>query len=743
MSFNTFLNYFRKNFLLIFLLFLSLIINIGSVWYYFYKFNNLGVIITSVLALFLTYIFVYFSIYRANQQDIALNKDPDPSLRWDDKERGDDKGGRDDKSSLSFSPTLDCSVIERAKQGRESIFSFFSLHPASARFTRERAGRKGFLVLSALLLNFILPLITLSLFFILFQVLFKFGSFSAIASPWHFLPSYFWIFLYSLTLLLFVNFYFKNRWSYLFLALLYFLFFSISFFVYKIAFGYDQLLHQRAISDILKFGLIEPKTIYYLGQYTLELFILKIWPFSLELLDKLLLPFLSSVLIPLTFIYNFKRRGFNKIIWPLILFLILPFSIFTYTVPQNLAFLFLIILLLFSFSRSFIKNRFNFLFLFSLALSIFFIHPLAGVPAIISTFILFIFFYNPLSLPPASARCARERTKRKREYSFNPLSFPLSLSSLRKWESSRCFLKVIAYLGQVITLPTLLIFSGGRFSSFNMDFSNWIPKLLGQENVFLNFIYFFGLNKNIWLLILFIFATIFVFKFKRQDLKIFYFNSVALMLSYFISTFIDFPFLSQIDKGSYANRILILSFLFLIPVFYEIFICLIKKISQEKLFFKIIVLIFLSALLLTSLYLNYPRKDNYFNSRSYSVSSADFTAVRFIESVKENDNYIVLANQQLGASAIKEHGFKRYYGPWLYYSVQTGGLLYDYYLKMIEEPDRELMLDLMSEIGTDGVYFVVNDYWWAFDRIIEEARVEADIAYSVATGKIMVFYFKP
>ncbi|MDD3711191.1 MAG: hypothetical protein PHP37_01145 [Patescibacteria group bacterium] len=655
MSLNNFSKYLKTNFLTIFLLFLSLIINIGSVFYYFYKFNDLVLVIIFFLALFLTYIFVYFSIYRSNQQALPIS------------------------------------------QGRQSG-------------DEVRGG--------GIILKIILPLITLSLFFILFQILFKFGSFSAIASPWHFLPTYFWIFLWFLLLTLFVNFYFKNRWSYLFLLLFYFLFFSISFFVYKIAFGYDQLLHQRAISDILKFGLIEPKTIYYIGQYTLELFVLKIWPFSPEILDKMLVPILSVILIPVTFIHNFKRRGFDKTIWPLVIFLVLPFSIFTYTVPQNLSFLFLIILLLFSFNKYFVKNRFNFFFLFSLSLAIFFIHPLAGVPAIIFTFILFTSFHNPLSFS-------------------HPLSFP------RKRESSSYYLKIIAYLGQIIILPTLLILSGGRFASFSMDFSNWIPRLLGQENIFLNFIYLFGLNKNICLLILFILATVFVFKFKRRDLKIFYFNSTALMLSYFISIFIDFPFLSQIDKNSYANRIFILSFLFLIPIFYEMFICLMKKISQEKKPFKIIVIIFLSLLLLTSLYLNYPRKDNYFNSRSYSVSSADFMAVGFIDSVKENDNYIVLANQQVGASAIKEYGFKRYYGPWLYYSVQTGGLLYDYYLKMIEAPDRELMLDLMSEIGAEGVYFVVNDYWWAFDRIIEEARVEANMVYSVADGRIMVFYFKP
>lgn len=674
MSLDTFLNLFKKNFLLFFLLFLSLIINIGSIFYYFYKFNDLVVIITLFLSLLLTYSFIYFSIYRGNQQ-----ASPSPSLSFPADRMSRSDYTREGKGTPALSESL-----------RISVF-----------------------------LKIILPVITLSLFFLLFQIFFKSGSFSAIASPWQFLPNYFWFFLWLLIVTIFINFYFKSRWSYLFVFMLYFLFFSVSFFIYKIAFGYDQLLHQRVLADILKFGVVEPKTIYYLGQYTLELFFLKIWPFSLETLDKLLVPFLSAVLIPLTFIFNFKKRGFHKTVWPLLLFLILPFSIFTYTVPQNLAFLFLIILLIFSFNKNFVAQKTNFFFLFSLALAIFFIHPLAGVPAIIFTFILFIgIIKNNGSLLKIGK--------------WN-LKFNYKLLNASKY---------LAYLGQIIVLPILLIFSGGRFSFPNINLVNWVPRLVGQENAILNFIYFFGLNKNWFLLILFSLATIFVFKYRLKELKIFYFNSLALMLSYFLSLFIDFPFLSQIDKGSYASRILILSFLFLIPVFYEIFICSIKKIKSEKILFKIIISIFLSGLLLVSLYLNYPRKDNHFNSRAFSVSSSDFTAVRFIESVKENDNYVVLANQQVGASAIKEYGFKRYYGPWLYYSVQTGGLLYDYYLKMIENPNRELMLELMTEIGAEGVYFVVNDYWWGFTKIVEEVRVEADLVYSVDNSRVMIFYFK-
>ena len=634
----TIIKYIKNNIFVVILLFLSFLINTGSIFYYFYKFNYLIALVSLILALFLTFLSIYFIISRSNRQE---------------------------------------SNFELIKM-EGNKFNIFKL-----------------------IISILIPLISVYLIFILFKA----GTFSAIASPWLLIPWYFWLILFGLIGLVFMSFYQKNRWSLFFIILLYFVFFSISFFIYKIAFGYDQLLHQRSIQDILQFGLIEPKTIYYSGQYVLEIFLSYFWPNSLSLnvLDRIIVPLLSAILIPITFWFNFKKRGFDKITWPLIIFLLLPFSIFTYTVPQNLAFLFLLVLILFSFNKDFIANRYNFIFLISMAISIFFIHPLAGIPAIFFVFILWLTTFNKGRL--------------------------LNI------------IKTLTYIGQIIVLPISLIIIGGHFSVGSFDFSKWSFNFLGQENIFLNLIYFFGSNANWWLLLLFIMATVFVFKKGRPELRVFFFNSLALVLSYLLSSFIDFPFLSAVDKDSYAKRILIISFLFLIPVFYDMFVCLLRKVKTETKEFKFLLLIFLSALCLVSLYLNYPRKDNYFNSRSFSVSQSDFVAVNFIEQNKKGDNYIVLANQQVGAVAIKEFGFKRYYDSWFYYSVQTGGLLYDYYLRLLDEPNHDLVMELLEKTGADECFIVVNDYWWAFDRIVEEMKIVSDDWYDLGDGRVYIFYF--
>jgi hypothetical protein len=639
------LQYIKGNFLIIFLAFISLFINIASVIYYFYKINNFILIISVVISIILTFLFVYFTINKDNHQAVAEKK-------------------------------------ERHKERLKTVHRVF------------------------------LITITLFLFLYLFYLLFSSASLLPISSPWLFLSWNFFIPLWLLIIFLYLNFYFKTRASYLFLTLLYLLFFSVSFFVYKIAFGYDQLLHQRAIFEILNFGLIEPKTFYYVGQYVLEYLFLSIWPFSSEIVNKAIVPFMAAILIPLSLWFNLKDRSFNEKIWPIIILLTLPFSFFTFTVPQNLSFLFVVILLIFSFNNKFVSNKINFLFLASLAVSSFFIHPLAGIPAILFVCIFFADNINKLDFKIARIKVILNAGK----------SF--------------------AYLSQVLILPILLLISGGIIKSSSMDFSSWTPKLLGQENIILNFVYFIGFNINWFLLLIFIYSGYFIFKKRLKSLYVFYYNSVALMASYILSLFVDFPFLSQIDKGSYAHRILILSFIFLLPIIYELISFYLKKIKKNNLLFRVLVVLFLSFFIMTSLYLNYPRQDNYFNSRSYSVSEHDFEAVRLIKNLASEKSYAVLANQQVGAAAIKEYGFKKYYGPWFYYSVQTGGLLYDYYLKMIENPQADLMNELMRKIGADEIYVVINDYWWAFDRIFEEMKAEADSYYQIGENNLSIFKFR-
>ena len=154
---------------------------------------------------------------------------------------------------------------------------------------------------------------------------------------------------------------------------------------------------------------------------------------------------------------------------------------------------------------------------------------------------------------------------------------------------------------------------------------------------------------------------------------------------------------------------------------------------------------FLILILSASLYLSYPRLDNYFNSRGFSVSSADLKAVNWING-DADDNFIVLANQQVSAAALNQFGFKKYYlknnSPVFYYPVPTGSPLYQYYLDMVyKEPSRETMLKAMGLADAATGYFVLNKYWWAFPKILAEAKLSSNGWQLIDDGEIYIFKY--
>jgi hypothetical protein len=148
-----------------------------------------------------------------------------------------------------------------------------------------------------------------------------------------------------------------------------------------------------------------------------------------------------------------------------------------------------------------------------------------------------------------------------------------------------------------------------------------------------------------------------------------------------------------------------------------------------------------------SLYSDYPRRDRFFNSRGLSTSKGDIETVSIIEKLAEGD-YIVLANQQVSAAALKVFGFGRYYkssdGQELFfYPIPTSSPLYQYYLSMVDKtPARETMAKAMDLVGVKEGYLIVNKYWWAFPRIIAAGKTEADSWQALDGGSTYIFRYK-
>jgi len=562
----------------------------------------------------------------------------------------------------------------------------------------------------------------LLVFFICLYLLFNAQTSASIISPWEVVPNYFWLFFTLCTGILIYYILKINRFFLVLISLYYFLCFAVALIVYKIGYGFDPFIHQATVDLISKTGEVMPKPFYYLGQYGLITILHKIFFLPVITLDKLLAPVTAALTLPY-FTYQFLKKYFtNKKINNLLIIslLILPFSIFILTTPQNLAFLFLIITILFGLRCS---SNLDLLLVYLFSLASLAIHPIAGIPALLFSAALTVYHADNKKLKKYLLILIFILTSLALPLSFYILSYNAESNPAQN-------------TGEVITSPI----------------QSHAPN---QENFILNSLYLYGFNIKT-LLILLMIAGILIANKYRQTTKIYFLNlilSLAFLISYYLTSKLDFNFLIAYERSNYTDRILTIIIIFLIPFIITAIYSLLDKILKQNIFIKTTFLIFLTLLITTSFYFSYPRFDRYHNSRGYSVSQNDITAVNWIEDNAQSD-YIVLANQQVSAAALRELGFSKYITPSLLnkerglggevfiYPIPTSGPLYQFYLDMVyDKPSKATIQEAMDFTGVEEAYFVLNKYWWAFPNILAEAKLEADLFYEIDNGEVYIFKY--
>lgn len=544
-------------------------------------------------------------------------------------------------------------------------------------------------------------------------------------SPWEIVPIKFFG-LYALSALSLIIIFNKKQLSTLekklSLSSFYFLSFGVAVLVYKISYGYDPFIHGATMELISEQGAVLPKPFYYLGQYSLLVIIHKISGLSLYFLNKFLVPISAAFILPWAAyrlsLFNQKKYLPDlklKTIFLSSLFLLsLGFSPFIISVPQSFSYLFLIITITLGLTKK------NLLGALISALATLAIHPLTGLPALIWLAFLYLKKISP-SLSLSKYKC---------------LKFILSLSG-------------------ALALPLAFLFSGAnnlKGLSWRVDFLlspitnllTW-PNLAGQENWLLNLIYIFGHNYNLWLLALLIVSWFFYHHRKNSRT----FNSLLsmnwlLIISYFLSSQIIFTNVINYEQTNFANRILTIIVIFSLPFILLLFNKAIGLILKKGFLTRLIFLIAGISLLMISLYISYPRFDNYYNARGYSTSSFDIQAVRLIDTWATKP-YIVLANQQVSVAALKELGFDNYHqsdkGQFFFYPIPTGGPLYQFYLDMVyKKPDQVTMAKARKLVGVSESFLVINKYWHQSEQIINEAKLEAD-AWKNIDNEIYIFQY--
>lgn len=548
-------------------------------------------------------------------------------------------------------------------------------------------------------------------------------------SPWQVIKPSFFIGYAFASLVLILSAASKNlgtQTKLFIISLHYFITLIIAVIIYKIGYGFDPFIHQATMELIDKKGIVMPKPPYYLGQYSLIIIFHKLSGLSIYLLNKLLVPISAALFLPPTidhfltsFFINQSDTGSEQNnrarFLTLIFLLILTVTPFIATTPQNFSYLFLILVVLNGLSRK------NLIWVIVLALATTAIHPLTGLPA--------LGWVAWLSL-------------KKYQNRVKPLTAKL--------------IKIIIAVCSTLILPIALFLAGGaNLKIINLNFSLLIDpfrkilsglSLSGSEDWLFNFIYFFGANFNLFLILISFAALIYFYKQKnRPDWSSLLYINISLLIAYILSSQIVFNDLINYEQSSYAGRLLIIICFFNLPfIIYALEKMLIKILKQDSLviFFWLITGV---AMLSISLYISYPRYDKYFNSRGYSVSANDLTAVRLIAK-NTKEPYFVLANQQVSVAALKEFGFYNYYktinGLIYFYPIPTGGPLYQYYLDMVyKSPDQKTIQGAFNLVGVKNAYLIVNKYWNNSAKIINAAKIEADSFLNV-NNEVYIFKYK-
>jgi hypothetical protein len=534
----------------------------------------------------------------------------------------------------------------------------------------------------------------------------------SIQAPWQVISRLFIPFYFLATLIL-LTYVFNSRRTKLPLLLIILhslLSSSIALIVYKIGYGFDPFIHQATEKIIAQTGTISPKPLYYLGQYAIVVFLNKLTLVDLELIDKILVPFSFALFLPTITFYVFShwvQKHYALILS--ILILVLPYPSFIMTDPQNLANLIFVLTILLS--LLYYRNIIHPNALYFLALAGIAIHPLAGIPLLITVFLLnlFKFLYHSY-------------VKYISLYFFTSLVF-------------------------VLFLPLSFIINGSTLSwtspkLADLKIFGWVDKY----DLILNLVYLVQANLSAVVILLIIAGLLYINKSKLLKNNAGYLTAALIIFADFllIKYCLTFPALRDYDKDSFVQRILILAFYVLLPFFLLGVYWLVRKLWEKDIYTKSFLILVSAGLISTALYLSYPRLNQYEPANFFSVSATDLKAVSYIEQ-NANLDHIVLANQMVGVSAIKEFSFKKYYDGQFYYSMPMGNKqnFYNYYLAMVYEgAKRETMEKAMAEAGVNESYFVLNQYWNNSEKIANQAAASADEVFSIDNGKIHIFKYQ-
>ncbi len=540
-----------------------------------------------------------------------------------------------------------------------------------------------------------------ALFVFFFYFMGKARSDAAFVSPWEkidglILPIYFLIVFLGL---LAIHLKAKETYNLALISGIFFAHLGVALIVYKFGYGFDSFIHRAAENYISQNGEIVPKSPYYIGQYTFITALAKLLAVKIDWVDKLLLPVFAAIYIPAAAFWSLGRI-FNKKAAPLLALTILaiPLTNLIVTTPYGFSLAFFIITVFFGMNYL-ASGRPAFPILFLLAMTTFFVHPITGIPALLFVFAALVFRKMPAN--------------RALKISAGIIFFTLSA---------------------VAAPAALAIFS--RLSNaaaiiWKWNFAWEMPALFKRFNFLLDFVYFYKMNLFYLLIILAGIGLAAAFKKKTEKIPLVgAIIASGLFASYLMmKNFATFPLLGEGENQNYADRLFEIGTILLLPAIFFALERVLSNLKNTDWKIKLSSFAIIAAVITSSFYLTYPRRDIYEISHGWSVGKNHLEAVNFIENDAGSDSYIVLSDQATSAAALREFGFtnfkngeKRHLqtpgGEIFYYPIPLGGKLYRYYLDiMYKNSGEEGLLGALRFANKKTGYLVINDYWENYKKI--------------------------
>lgn len=463
--------------------------------------------------------------------------------------------------------------------------------------------------------------------------------------------------------------------------------------VYKLGFGFDGFLHVAGEKQILATGTLNPKPLYYIGQYVFTTFLSRTASLPIEQVDRWLVPVAAAILIPLAmYLTSTKgdREGSPLRPTPYVLFLI-PLSPFIATTPQSFAYLLGLAAVVLARGKDDVHPLAPILLAaWSIA-----VHPLAGVP----------FLFIAIALI-----AARERGAARSVFAW--LSVLASAAAV-----PLLFYVLSANGGTQINWNLASIFTADPWRELLRSVTPWIGNRHvlwpAWSSLVLVALPILGMIGAI--------GTIVLEQRRPTPYALLLGSGVLLLLSSAVlKSAGDFAFLIDYERGNYAERLVMLATFLLILAALPSASWLLDRARSRPPFFSFALILACLTIAAAQSYDALPRHDALVTGRGWSVGARDIEAAREIDRDAGTRSYTVLANQSVSAAAVSQFGFKRYNGDVFYYPIPTGGPLYQTYLDLTyKEPSRDTVADAGKLGGTDLVYVVVNDYWWKADQLAE------------------------